>query len=72
MACLQGISCSKGQCREVLLKDAQADAVADVFKCVGCGSTVAGRNVDGTGPLDMEKKADDLYNHAVGVLQQQV
>ena len=69
---VQGISCSKGQCGEVMLKDSQPDSVAEVFKCVGCGSTVTGRSVDGSGPLDVEKQADDLYKHAVGVLQQQV
>lgn len=69
---VQGISCSKGQCGEVMLKDSQPDSDAEVFKCVGCGNTVAGRNVEGSGPLDVEKQADDLYKHAVGVLQQQV
>lgn len=69
---MQGISCGKGQCEEVMLKHTQADNQADVFKCVGCGNTVAGSNVEGSGPLDMEKQADDLYNHAFDVLQQQV
>lgn len=55
-----------------MLKDSQPDSVVDVFKCVGCGNTVNGRTVDGCGPLDVEKQADDLYNHALGVLQQQV
>ena len=67
---LQGISCSRAQCRDVMLKDAQNYVGADVFKCVACGSTAPGR--DGTGPLDAEKHADDLYKHALGVLQQQV
>lgn len=69
---VQGISCSKGQCGEVMLKDSQPGSVAEVFKCVGCANTVTARNVDGSGPLDVEKQADDLYKHAVGVLQQQV
>ena len=69
---LQGISCSKGQCGEVMLKHTQADTKADVFQCVGCCKTVAGRSVEGCGPLDVEKQADDLYNHALSVLQQQV
>ena len=55
-----------------MLKHIQADTQADMFKCVGCGNTVTGRNVEGSGPLDMEQQADDLYNHALGVLQQQV
>ena len=71
-ACVQGISCSKDQCGEVMLKDSQPDSVAEVFKCVGCGHTVTGRSVDGSGPLDVEKQADELYSHAVGILQQQV
>ena len=70
--CVQGISCSKGQCGEVMLKHSQPDTQGEVFKCVACGNTVAGRNVEGSGPLDVEKQADDLYNHAVAVLQQQV
>lgn len=68
----QGISCGKGQCREVLLRDTQDSGQAEVFKCVGCGRTAAARNVDGTGPLDIERQADDLYSHAVELLRQQV
>lgn len=69
---MQGMSCSKAQCGEVMLKHTQPDTQADVFKCVGCGNMAAARNVEGSGPLDMEQQADDLYNHALGVLQQQV
>ncbi len=68
----QGISCNKGHCAEVMLKHTQADMQADVFKCVGCGNKVNGSNVQGSGPLDVEKQADDIYNHALSVLQQQV
>ncbi|KAL3131726.1 hypothetical protein ABBQ38_007447 [Trebouxia sp. C0009 RCD-2024] len=68
---LEGISCGKGQCGEVMLKHTQADNQADVFKCVGCGNTVAGSNVAGSGPLDMQKQANGLYNHAFNVLLQQ-
>ena len=71
---VQGISCSKGQCGEVMLKDSQPDRLppSDVFKCVGCGNTVDGRNVNGSAPIDVEMQADKMYNHAVSVLQQQV
>lgn len=71
---VQGISCSEGQCGEVMLKDSQPDRLqpSEVFKCVGCGNTVDGRSVNGGAPLDVEIQADRMYNHAVGVLQQQV
>lgn len=71
---VQGISCSKAQCGEVMLKDSQPDHLgpSDVFKCVGCGNTVDGRSVSGCAPIDVEIQADRMYNHAVGVLQQQV
>ena len=69
---LQGFSCSKGLCRDVMLKDVQPGTAEDVFKCVVCGHTTPARTVDGTGPLDIEQQADDMYRDAVGVLRQQV
>ncbi|KAL0049888.1 hypothetical protein WJX82_000076 [Trebouxia sp. C0006] len=68
---LEGFSCGKGQCREVMLMDKQEGAEEDVFKCVGCGHTTPARTVEGNGPLDVEKQADDMYHHAVNVLRQQ-
>ncbi len=55
-----------------MLKDTQEGTSTQVFKCVGCGRTVAARNVEGTCPLDIEQQADDLYHHAADVLREQV
>ena len=67
---MQGISCSKAQCQEVLLKHKNNEET-DVWKCVGCSCIVAPSN-DATGPLDIEKQADSLYVQAVRTLQEQV
>ena len=71
LVCMQGISCSKAQCQEVLLKHKEAGD-NDVWKCVGCGCTVSPSNVDATGPLDIENQADSLYAQAMHALQEQV
>lgn len=55
-----------------MLKDVQTGMAEDVFKCVTCGHTTPARTVDGTGPLDIEQHADDMYRDAVGMLRQQV
>ena len=55
-----------------MLNDVQTGTAEDVFKCVTCGHTTPARTVDGTGPLDVEQRADDMYRVAVGVLRQQV
>ena len=55
-----------------MLMDKQEGAAEDMFKCVGCGRTTPARTVEGNGPLDAEKQADDMYHHAVNVLRQQV
>ncbi len=55
-----------------MLMDKQEGAEEDMFQCVGCGHTTPARTVEGSGPLDVEKQADDMYHHAVNVLRQQV
>lgn len=55
-----------------MLMDKQEGAAEDIVKCVGCGRTTPARTVEGNGPLDVEKQADDMYHHAVNVLRQQV
>lgn len=55
-----------------MLMDKQEGAAEDIFKCVACGRTTPARTVEGNGPLDVEKQADDMYHHAVNVLRQQV
>lgn len=73
MLCVQGVECPNAVCNGVLIRrqEEPGGEVLD-FICAQCKRVVLPKNRQGTGPLDLEQRADAMLQQGLAVARQAV